>query len=627
MSYYSSTDAPRGGAFLGDSNTYRGHSDDLPYPDYADVLSIQDRHCLSGLSPPQTRAWTLLRIERYRACILALCSIHNLATPLHTSLPTEILVYVFTQIRPTSRKDIGLAHVCRLWRSVLMRTSVFWASLLEMKIDVSSVSDNTVLSTLLKRSSPRSLSLYVSEFPPLLYDILHPHFSRLTHFKARISLDNLPELYEALNTGMPTLQALEIGLSQHGAELARSLREARTTNPDVVPQLERANVPCLRTLVIPGFLFTNSSALPSLRSLNLSNCSCHFCKCRFSPRLTVLLRALEQAANLRSLTFQRCLLHNTEFNGERPIVALPHLENFAAWETVFVLREVVAVISPPPTVSLQLRVWPGSDSLSFSHWLRPHAGYRAILSSVDAVHIKATCVGSQTSSFVIRSYTGSDIRLSINVPGQNAMVRSMVANGVPLVEEVISLFGSAPVNKLVVEVIDGVPRHTVLGVPDWVTLFTAFPGIVTVEAAFRHYCSSSPSLLRQTQATADCVFDGAHWQGLVWPLGKANPIAPPMCPSLQRLEITIEEDRMISQFYRILGGVLRIRFEAFGYRLAHLALRVRPERCHAQRIQSLAASDSTRTYPEELLRPFVEDLQVSMQRSGDSYSRSSTQGE
>lgn len=107
---------------------------DLPYRDYADVLSFQDRRCLKGLSPLQTRTWTLSRIEQYRARILALGSIHNLATPLHARLPTEILIQIFGHIRPTSRKEIALAHVCRLWRSVLVQTSVFWAKMLETKI-------------------------------------------------------------------------------------------------------------------------------------------------------------------------------------------------------------------------------------------------------------------------------------------------------------------------------------------------------------------------------------------------------------------------------------------------------------------------------------------------------------
>ncbi|KAI1796766.1 hypothetical protein LXA43DRAFT_937093 [Ganoderma leucocontextum] len=613
---------------------------DLPYPDYADILSSQDRRCLKGLSPLQTRSWALSRIEQYRACILALGSIHNLATPLHAYLPTEILIHIFGHIRPTSRKEIALAHVCHLWRSVLMRTSAFWAKMLETKIGGSlstqGAASDSVLRELLERSSPRSLKIYVSEFPPLLHDILLPHFSRITRFKAGISLDNLPDLYEAINAGLPTLNTLEIGLSQHGAELARSLREARTTSPNLVPHLQQSNVPCLRTLVIPGFLFTNSSALLSLTSVELSNCSCHFCKFRFSPRPEVLLRALARTVNLQRLAFQRCLLQYTDFSNVHPTgVALPQLRHFEAWETPAILQDALESISPPPNASIRVRFWPAGVGRSFHELVPRRADYHALLSTVDEVHITASFVETRASSLVLRGYcnASAEPRFSIDMPGRRTMEREGPDPDEPLlvVRDLRRLLESATVSKLEVHIQDGVPGDAAFRQGEWAVLFNAFPDLTTLIVAYRHHCPTGQSLLQPTPSRArdqrdrECacaISDG--WRWLLTALGgPADPSGTLACPALQRLELWVVHGRSFADFCPVFRETLGYRNEVLGRRLAHCEIWLHSGRCYADRnlgqIPRLdAPSAETRARVGELLRGLVDEFAVELEPQEDS---------
>lgn len=610
---------------------------ELPYHDYADVLSLQDRKSLKGLSPFQTRTWTLSRIEQYRARILALGSIHNLATPIHAYLPTEILIQIFGHIRPTLRKEIALTHVCHLWRSLLMRTSVFWAKMLETKIGGSlsteGAASDSVLRELLDRSSPRSLKLYVSEFPPLLRDILLPHFSRITGFKAGISLDNLPDLYEAINIGLPTLNALEIGLSQHGAELARSLREARTTSPNLLPHLKQSSVPCLRTLIMPGFLFTNSSALHSLASLELSNCSCHFCKSRFSPRPEVLLSALALTINLQHLVFQRCLLQYTDFSNVHPAgVILPRLKHFDAWESPATLEDALESISPPPTGSIRVRFWPVGVARSFHELVPRRADYQTLLSTVDEVEIDARFVETRTSSsLVLRGCcdAGTDPRFSIEMSGRRTMEREGPPSEEPLlvIRDLRRLLEPATVSKLQVHILDGVLGDTVFRQGEWAVLFDAFANLTTLTVEYRHHCPTGQSLLHspgvlsrsRDQRDRECVCtisDG--WRGLLAALGRpADPSLLPVCPALQQLELWVVQGRTLTDFCSLLRETLGYRNEVQGRRLARAEIGLRAGRCHADRgIRQLTPpeppSEETRAGVEGLLRGLVDKATVNL---------------
>ena len=616
---------------------------DLPYLDYADVLSFQDRRCLRGLSPLQTRSWTLSRIEQYRACILALGSIHNLATPLHAYLPTEILIQIFGHIRPASRKEIALAHVCRLWRSVLIRTSVFWAKMLETKIGGSlsneGAASDRVLRELLERSSPRSLKLYVSEFPPLLRDILLPHFSRITTFKAGISLDNLPDLYEAINVGLPTLNTLEIGMSQHGAELARSLREARSTSLNILPHLEQSSVPCLRALVIPGFLFTNSSALHSLASVDLSNCSCHFCKFRFSPRPEVLLRALAHTVNLQRLIFQRCLLQYADFtSAHSTTVALPQLKYFEGYETPAILQDALEALSPPPTASLRVRFWPTGVSRSFHELVPRRADYQALLSTVDEVHIDARFVETRASSLLLRGYAcpSPEPRFSIDMPGRRTMEREVLSDAEPhepllVIRDLRRLLEPATVAQLRVHIEDGVPGDAVFRQGEWAVLFDAFPGLTNLLVAYRHHCPTGQSLLPpavpswardlRDRECACSISDG--WRGLLTALCRpADPSRPLACPALRQLELWVVHGQTFADFCALLHEMLSYRNEALGRRLTHCEIWLRSGRCHADRNLGQIRrpdlpSEETRTRVEELLRGLVEEPRVNMDPHGN----------
>nr|VWP02269.1 E3 ubiquitin protein ligase (EC [Ganoderma boninense] len=494
-----------------------------------------------------------------------------------------------------------------------------------------------VLRELLERSSPRSLKLYVSEFPPLLRDILQPHFSRVTGFKAGISLDNLPDLYEAINVGLPTLNTLEIGMSQHGAELARSLREARSTRPHLLPHLEQSSVPCLHTLVIPGFLFTNSSALPSLTSVDLSNCCCHFCKYRFSPRPDVLLRALARTVNLERLIFQRCLLQYSDFSSAHPTgVPLPQLKYFEGYETPAILQDALESISPPPTASLGVRFWPIGVSRSFHELIPRRADYQALLSTIDEVDIVARFVETRASSLLLRGYShaGAEPRFSIDMPGRRTMERQGPTSDsdepLLVIRDLRRLLEPAAVTKLQVHIEDGVPGDAVFRQGEWAVLFDAFPGITSLVVEYRHHCPTGQSLLQpvpswgrdlRDRECACSISDG--WRGLLMALGRpTDPSRVLASPALQQLELWVVHGQTFVDFCALLRETLEYRNEALGRRLAHCVVWLRSGRCHADRNlgqirRPEPPSEETRAHVEGLLRGLVDGFRVNVDPHGN----------
>ena len=102
----------------------------------ATSLPTEDQDVLRKLSTREIPDWALAMADEYHKRIAQLTehiatvkTLHNYATsPIH-SLPTEILMRIFEEAC-TRRKDVVIASVCRLWRSVILSMPKLWVTVL-----------------------------------------------------------------------------------------------------------------------------------------------------------------------------------------------------------------------------------------------------------------------------------------------------------------------------------------------------------------------------------------------------------------------------------------------------------------------------------------------------------------
>ncbi|KAI1786416.1 hypothetical protein LXA43DRAFT_927635 [Ganoderma leucocontextum] len=265
--------------------------DTLPFPDFAPSMPAVDRASLDGLSKDEIRAWALRKSEEYRLLSHTMLSLHNAVAPIH-ALPTEVLMKIFGQTwdRRHARCSLALPSVCRRWRTVYLSTPEFWAAVVSNLrfiehphdhddeswfLDYRTRFPNELVATLLDRSSPRPIKLDLKmdqtsrpdsalpsgALPPLLF----PHFTRAVSLYLCAPLLDIPNLFQVLGAGMPSLEVLMVdpGDSEMRPEdLARTL-----TFPPVLDD----RLPRLRELYLgPSALFP-LIAVKSLKKVYL-NC-------------------------------------------------------------------------------------------------------------------------------------------------------------------------------------------------------------------------------------------------------------------------------------------------------------------------------------------------------------------
>ncbi|KAI9060100.1 hypothetical protein FKP32DRAFT_1088264 [Trametes sanguinea] len=72
------------------------------------------------------------RPHTFEAGVRALSERYNSASFIYRRLPPEILLRVSAYLRPSRRHDICLAHVYRVWRSLLQHCPSFWSDMLPL---------------------------------------------------------------------------------------------------------------------------------------------------------------------------------------------------------------------------------------------------------------------------------------------------------------------------------------------------------------------------------------------------------------------------------------------------------------------------------------------------------------
>ncbi|TFK87704.1 hypothetical protein K466DRAFT_101725 [Polyporus arcularius HHB13444] len=75
----------------------------------------------------------MARIEELLERVRSLKALYNDAASINRTLPNEILTEIFSRLRPSEwlgDSGLRLAHICRLWRRLLLTMPEFWVDLL-----------------------------------------------------------------------------------------------------------------------------------------------------------------------------------------------------------------------------------------------------------------------------------------------------------------------------------------------------------------------------------------------------------------------------------------------------------------------------------------------------------------
>ncbi|TBU34841.1 hypothetical protein BD311DRAFT_193326 [Dichomitus squalens] len=164
----------------------------------------EDEVVLRTLLPSNVQSWARSKIDYHTEYTRRLSSTFNSGALVHLLLPTEMLMEIFSRIEPQSCHDIRILHVCRKWRSIILRTPAFWQAMLRLSdvMDDScpSALDIQVANEILRLFAPRKIDVTVMFSSDLRPTILVPHLSRITTLTICMEPDHVVEVFEALRS-------------------------------------------------------------------------------------------------------------------------------------------------------------------------------------------------------------------------------------------------------------------------------------------------------------------------------------------------------------------------------------------------------------------------------------------
>ncbi|PIL33075.1 hypothetical protein GSI_04524 [Ganoderma sinense ZZ0214-1] len=358
-----------------------------------------DRTELSGFSIADIRAWSVAKIDEHRRYILAFTTIQNILAPVHR-LPPEILSSIFVAAWQ-DRRSLRLAHVCRLWRSLLLDTSQFWAVAIagdefRLPSDNRPDDDEDYFSACFLRSAPRRISPRLSSLSSKSHLELIRHAERITSIQISAqSRDQLELLWTVLHSGMPRLQELAIRVSDW---------VGGGTGPQ---KLSTAQLPRLTRLTLPARLF-RSSWPNTLQEIALRS---YYREFEFpSPirvSLEMVLVSLEEFPNLKVLDIRDSgLSHLPDF--QLPSCEFPMLERLRIRSHTFVVSAILSHVSCPASIRLDVGV---TFIPRLPTEMYPVRG--PMLEAVGALVDRVTITAGPTST--IRGFTSGVERLRLTV--------------------------------------------------------------------------------------------------------------------------------------------------------------------------------------------------------------------
>ena len=249
-------------------------------PDSSAVpLTVSDESSTRTLSPPELHAWAIARIEYHKEYIRRLSAIQNASALFHQRMPSELLVEIFDQVHPSKRKGIRLLHVCRLWRSLALKTPGFWVSMLTNilineydPLGRHPTRNKRYIQAFAELSSPRPFAVPLNS--RLSCHVFAPHFSRISSLTIHITLGQAAKLYERLSLGMPQLKTLVI---KHILDLQDPLCDRDDWNALRLTQIPADAFKSLDELKLPSTFFIPLPPMPTLGRLVIGGCRCRKC--------------------------------------------------------------------------------------------------------------------------------------------------------------------------------------------------------------------------------------------------------------------------------------------------------------------------------------------------------------
>ena len=237
------------------------------------------------------------QVARINQRILELKSIHNAVNSFHTKLPSELLIQIFRHIEPTSRQDIQLSHVCRLWRSAINRAPEFWVDILRTFTVIDHPHGLPLFKIFVERSAPLHFGLALpSRELSMIRQLPDSHRINFLSITFNPKYRTNDDLLDLIDMELPNLRHLNCYYSPSRSIAdppAPEIRNARTSD----------KIPHLRILHAHGRCVTLAFIVTSLRELRI-----------FGPTIATpdfILEALRACPGLEKLTIEN-VSHNPE---------------------------------------------------------------------------------------------------------------------------------------------------------------------------------------------------------------------------------------------------------------------------------------------------------------------------
>ncbi|KAI9067831.1 hypothetical protein FKP32DRAFT_1754853 [Trametes sanguinea] len=305
---------------------------------------------LDTAAPSSLQALILSRISQLEGYVIALKHRYNANALMHRRLPPELLMQVFSQIKPSTRRDIRIAHVSRTWRSILLNTSSFWVAMFPLVTPRADRPEPSVwFRTFLQRSAVGPFALQLPYVSSQIIDVVSSHMNQLTALDVHVSLAVARSLFSMVNGEWPSLRSLSvhhvpIKATALGTESQGYLEDLR--RPVRLPS--NGSRRSLQTLRIATLFLAAAVPVLTLRNLEIVNCSswCFVCHSATAPHaLGMALDFLRNCHSLESLRLLRVAcqepnqpdtsleavkldsLQNLSLDGTRPDIASAYLRH------------------------------------------------------------------------------------------------------------------------------------------------------------------------------------------------------------------------------------------------------------------------------------------------------------
>ncbi len=339
-------------------------------------LPDEDLALFKGLKPAQTRKVALQRVEEYEAEIVQLRQyirdlyfFHNAALPIHTTLSTDLITEIYRRVRPTTRWDIRVTHVCRTWRYAALSASEFWAGLPGIRPSWGGYSieggtrHREFLTALIKRSAPLNFDLYVKG-PDILsiHPTLEEHSSRLISIFVTVDDRHVDTLRPLVLLNMPNLHTMTLGVP-HRRDKDGAFSERLRIELPLLPHMSD-RFPRLHTLHIHGALVSPALFASSLRTLHMKGCGEYYHSSYDEPcssgrilSIDILLDALRKCPLLEELKVEKATIpHDLVATPGRSLPRLPNLRRCTIDDdNPQFIRTFLAHVEMPSTVALQVQ--------------------------------------------------------------------------------------------------------------------------------------------------------------------------------------------------------------------------------------------------------------------------------